>query len=335
MFDQLVPKTLDKFILHKDLANNLKNYNINNFTNTIFYGSESSGKKTLIDALLSHIYQDDINKKNYNYNLKINNNDVEITCVQSKYHFEINLFEYGLYDKHVLCKFVKNVASTKNIKMKSCEKNNSLKIIILHRLDKTTQALQLALRRMMETMYTTCRFIITTYKLSKLNSALKSRCLLIRVPIPSKNLLIDYVDKALIPNNLKLTNANKKNIFDNFNYNLFRLNSLCLFSPSGETSAPRFFVKILHKMVCKKTLNFIHDIREYIYKLHLLDIQSNDILLDYMQYIVENNYFKKEDMLEIMKQAALNDYFSRKSKIYFFSLENFFIHVNGIIHKSK
>ena len=90
MFNQIIPKKLDDFILNKKVAERLIKYNSRNFLNTIVHGSKFSGKKTLINSLLIHLFRDEnLSNKIQNYNIKINNNDVKITCIQSIYHFEI------------------------------------------------------------------------------------------------------------------------------------------------------------------------------------------------------------------------------------------------------
>ena len=104
----------------------------------------------------------------------------------SPYHYEFYLFEYGLYDKHVICEFIKEIASSKNII------TDSHKLIVLHSIHKCTTLAHLALRRLMELLDSTARFILSTNQLNKVDDALISRCLNIRVPFPHN--ITEYLD---------------------------------------------------------------------------------------------------------------------------------------------
>lgn len=325
MFSDLKPEKLDDFIVNRDIAQRLKNFSHSSCLNTIFYGPAFSGKRILIDAFIKHLFNLDSLQKTINtYDTKINNNHVKITCIQSNYHFEINLFEYGLYDKHVLCNFVKEIASTKNIS------KNTYKIIVLNRLDKTSENLQLALRRIIELNYKTCRFIMTTRNLSKINNAIISRSCLIRIPLPNKIQIINYLNFWKNKKNLDF-DVNK--ILKYTNYNLFNINSVILYGKFKYDNETRYYSKLFHKCLKVKNLNFIQNIRDYIYKTHLLNIAPNEILKDYLNYIINKKIFDNEQLIEITKQAALNEFKCIKSNKYFFCLENFFIYIYKLLNE--
>ena len=182
-----VPASLDEFIYNKDIATRLKVYNVNYLENLIFYGQNNAGKRTLISGLLNHLSNNNIKRNIKSHRLKINNTKVDINFVESSYHFEINLYEYGHYDKHIICEFIKYIISYKTI--------NKLryKIIVLYYFDKVSKVAQLALRRIIEKSTSTGRFILCCENINKIDHALLSRFMHIRVPKPKKISMEKYI----------------------------------------------------------------------------------------------------------------------------------------------
>ena len=110
------PKLFNEFIINSPIIEKLKQYDQYNLMNILFYGPLGSGKRTLIHAFLHNIYNlTDLKTYIKEYTIKINNSDINIICLQSMYHYEINLYEYGLYDRDVLTEFVKSVISARNV----------------------------------------------------------------------------------------------------------------------------------------------------------------------------------------------------------------------------
>ena len=213
----LVPTNLNNFIYNKKIATRLNIYNKNYLENLIFYGQNNSGKRTLIGGLLSKLSDNKGIKRNMKtYKLKINNNKIDINFIESKYHFEINLYEYGHYDKAIICEFFKYVLSYKNIS------DLSYKVIILHHFDKVSKIAQLALRMIIEKSYKIGRFIICCENINQIDKALLSRFIWVRVPKPNKAAIKDYVTRKLneAKKNTKLTS----NIVDISDGSIYKTN---------------------------------------------------------------------------------------------------------------
>ena len=268
MFNELIPKNFNDFIFHKDIISKIKKYDKDNLVNILFYGPKSSGKCTIIYAFIKYLYNlDNLNTEMVEYDIKINNNDVKIKSIQSKYHYEFFLYEYGLYDKHVLCNFIKDLASSKNII------NNGFKLIILHSIDKLNKVAILALRRIMELFTNSCRFIFTVNQLSKIDESIISRCLCMRVPYPADSIDL-YLDNCEIILNKTLNRNKIKNKADG---NLFKLNTLIL---NAEYINPlNIYVKQINNIIDNNNkITFIDEIRKIIYKMHLLDFSPDEII---------------------------------------------------------
>lgn len=198
---ELVPKNLDNFIYNKKIAQRLKVYNLNFIENLIFFGLNNSGKRTLIAGLLDHISNNSIVRNLRSYSLKINNNKLEINFIESKYHFEINLYEYGNYDKNIITEFLKYILTFNNVT------ELKYKIIVIHHFDKVSKTAQLALRRIIEQYHKVGRFILCCENINKIDEALLSRFVYIRVPRPKPEIIKIYITSMLQKFN-KLTDKN-------------------------------------------------------------------------------------------------------------------------------
>lgn len=320
MFSNIVPKNFNDFIFHKDIIKKLKNYDQNTLINTLFYGPKCSGKKILIESFIKYIYNlTELQSEIIEYDIKINNNDVQIKCIQSNYHYEFFLYEYGLYDKHVLCNFIKEMASTKNII------NNGYKIIVLHSIDKLNKAALLSLRRIMEIHTLSARFIFTANNLSKLDESIISRCLNLRVPFPV-NQIDEYIEHC--ENKLK-KNLNKIKIKSKCKENLFKLNTLI--HNNDYIDPLDIYIKNINDIIkTSNNITFIDNIRTIIYKLHLLDFSSEDILKNYLNFILKSKDYNNEQKYKIIEKCALNEHYTKKTNKYFFALENFFVFVKNV-----
>jgi len=188
---ELVPKNLDDFIYNKNIAKRLKVYNNNFIENLIFFGLNNSGKRTLISGLLNHISNNTIVRNLRTYKLKINNNKIEINFIESRYHFEINLYEYGNYDKNIITEFLKYIIKFKNVT------ELKYKIIVIHHFDKVSKIAQLALRRIIEQFHKVGRFILCCENINKIDKALISRFVYIRVPRPKTEIIKVYIKSSL------------------------------------------------------------------------------------------------------------------------------------------
>ena len=309
------PKLFNEFIINSSITYTLKNYTQHNLMNILFYGPHGSGKRTLLLAFINHIYGI-TNLQTYikNYTVRINNNDVKIVCLQSMYHYEINLYEYGLYDREVLTDFVKTIISTKNIL------NNSFKIIILNNFHKITKSCQLALRALIEKNISTARFILLTNSLSKVDKALISRFVCFRIPFPDNNSIVKYLNKIGI-------NQNIPYILKTIDKNLYNL-EICI-NYKNYINPIDIFIKKIDDLLNSSDILFIEELRKIIYKLHLLNYDPYVTIKKYINYCVKSKKYSDKELIKISSKAAGLDNSQPYNK-YFFSLELFFIFVKSI-----
>ena len=273
-----IPNTLNKFIINRDIAKKLENYDSSNIVNMIFYGKNNSGKKTLVDCLLNHIFKDDLNKKKRlsQAEIRIGNNKVEIDYVSTIYHLEINLYEYGLYDKDILTDFVFDLISNKSLN------NFPYKILVINHVDKISENSQLILRRIIDKCSSTCRVMLICEDLSKINKSLLSRFSLTRVPLPRNSSIKEYI-QYVSKTNHKFTVTQQNRMLNTCDNDLYLLNHIIMatianpkFNYNKIEDVNRDIQKIF-RLIDTPNLSSILEIRSICYNLLLLNFSMKEL----------------------------------------------------------
>jgi replication factor C subunit 3/5 len=216
---------LEELDFKLDIMKPLKDINIDELVNLLFYGVEGSGKTTKIYALLATIFD----KKVYDLkNVNFEEDRKVISYKSSIYHIEINPVNLGSNEKLFIHSFIKSYTQTRNIGL------NIPKIILIKNADKLSTQSQMALRKIIEKTASTSKFIFEVTSLSSLSEPLISRFLLVRVPLPDKetiklciknysdrknhNISSDIINEIIDESCIILTNYNLKKIFGFYRY---------------------------------------------------------------------------------------------------------------------
>tara|TARA_B100000575_G_scaffold294477_1_gene310692 strand:- start:2152 stop:3159 length:1008 start_codon:yes stop_codon:yes gene_type:complete len=314
MNHELIPINLDKFIINKDIADKLKNINKDNMVHTLFYGKCNSGKKTLMKALINNIFNTNIDETAClsNVELKIGNNKVNIEYILSKYHLEINLYEYGLYDKNIITDFLEEHVKYNNINY------NCKKYIIIHHLENSSISAQRCLRKLLETYYSNSVFIFISEEITKIEKGLLSRLMKIRVPSPSTKEITHYID-YLSKTYHKISILNKKALVKHGKNDLFIITKAYIDLKNNKkidlTKLDIIDEKIkeIIQLVNKPNIKSIIEIRKLSYDLLLININTKYILKRLL------NYYMNSDILTDSSKFKLVDFSStiqhKQSKI--------------------
>ena len=164
------PNFFHEFMFHEDIIHRLSSCKDDKICNTIFFGVNNSGKKTLVNAFLNHIFKTDVIKQTsvQSTDIKISNNTVKVEYLSSPYHFEINLYEFGYYDRNIVTDFIQDILSYKNINV------GVMKIMVINHFDKISKGAQLSLRRIIEKTHEVGRFILICENISSVDNAILS-----------------------------------------------------------------------------------------------------------------------------------------------------------------
>lgn len=171
------PTTLNDIKYH-DSAKILRD--IKDPPNMIIYGSNGSGKKTILYAFLNQLFGL-VNTNCIEKEFKINSKSIIIPYFYSNFHTEFSINDMSCHARTILPQIINSIAKTKSIL------TNSYKLIVIHDAELLDIHTQTMLRRIFEIYITNCRFILITKSLSKIIDPIQSRCLLIRVGMPQKD----------------------------------------------------------------------------------------------------------------------------------------------------
>ena len=177
--------------LHKIVNNlNCSNWQYSNFMHLIIYGNIGCGKEYLINNLLEKIYgKSGIELKEVEYTvIGYSNTKTKIMIKQSKHHIIIEPNTNG-FDKYLIQDIIQDYAKSELLNIL---KNRKLfKVVIINKIDNLSYYAQASLRRTMEKYSNTCKFILISDQLSKIIEPLRSRCLLIRVQLPTQEQILE------------------------------------------------------------------------------------------------------------------------------------------------
>ena len=103
---------------------------------------------------------------------------------QSNYHIIIEPNNNG-FDKYLIQEIVQEEYTKKTNVKYFLKQEKNLKMILID-YDNLSYYAQASLRRTMEKYVNNCKFILINHQLSKVIEPIRSRCLCIRVPLPSE-----------------------------------------------------------------------------------------------------------------------------------------------------
>ncbi|KAK1267246.1 hypothetical protein QJS04_geneDACA015545 [Acorus gramineus] len=195
--DKYRPKTLDKIIVHEDIASNLKKLvSEQDCPHLLFYGPTGSGKKTLIMAVLKQMFGVAVEKvKMENKTWKIDAGtrtiELEVTTLSSTFHVEMNPSDAGFQDRYIVQEIIKEMAKSRPIITKG---KKGFKVLVLNEVDKLSKEAQHSLRRTMEKYSASCRLILCCNSSSRVTEAVRSRCLNVRVNAPTEEQIITALE---------------------------------------------------------------------------------------------------------------------------------------------
>jgi replication factor C subunit 3/5 len=182
--DQIKSKKFNEF---KEVIGDLENgvWRYSNFQHLIVYGNSGCGKEYLVNKLLGRIYgKNSIKTNNVEYTISgYGNTKTKVNIKQSKYHIIIEPNSNG-FDKYLIQEIIQNYAKIELLNILKYKK--LFKVVVINKIDNLSYYAQASLRRTMEKYANTCKFIFISDQLSKIIEPIRSRCLLIRVPLPDK-----------------------------------------------------------------------------------------------------------------------------------------------------
>ena len=122
--------------------------------------------------------------------------------MQSNYHIIIEPNNNG-FDKYLIQEIVQEYARRQMLNIFKTKKK--FKIVLIDCVDNLSYYAQASLRRTMEKYVNNCKFILINHQLSKVIEPIRSRCLCIRVPLPSTETVFETLFKIASKENINLS----------------------------------------------------------------------------------------------------------------------------------
>ena len=282
-----------------DILNTLKNLcDKKNFPHVIFYGPPGTGKTTTILACAKYMFGASLNKMT----LELNGSDdrgINVVREQIKEFSESDMFNNDIY----------NVNKQKH------------KLVILDEADSMTYDAQFALRRVIETYTNSTRFCLICNYSTKIIPSLQSRCIIFRFsPIPHLEHFIHIkkishlenmnIEDDAINDIIKLSDGDMRkslNVLQSLNmtYGSENINTKLLYKNIGHPSPEEKIniINIILKSDISTAYTFVKELES------TKSISINDILNDFINYIIINKTFSAIKTARILSGFSEIEYF--------------------------
>jgi replication factor C subunit 3/5 len=313
----IIQKILDSFDNHAQIYNDIDNvmkkspeefenlitdlergiWRYANFQHLVVYGPTGSGKEYLINKLLEKIYgKQNTQLSNVEYTINgYGSSKTKVFIKQSKFHIVIEPNSNG-FDKYLIQEIIQNYAKTELLNILKYKR--LFKIVVINKIDNLSYSAQASLRTTMEKYASTCKFIFLCDQLSKMIEPLRSRCVEIRVPLPSNIQILNTILHISKNEQISLNSDEIKDIIYNCDNKISNAIWLLefkkrnyIFDNSWERKIDEIVNIIINPNNYKQTkiLKSINKIRECFYSLSITNINTQKIFKLIMNKIL--NYY--------------------------------------------
>lgn len=326
--------TINELDFKVPLIEKLAKIDIENMINLLFYGNPTCGKTTQIYAFLATV----LNRKVYDLkNMTFEEDRKTINYKASIYHIEIDPVILGSNDKFFIQNFLKMYTETRNIGL------NTPKIILIKNAELLSKQSQLMLRKIIETTSITARFIFEVSNISNFTEPLKSRCLIIKIKVPSLENIKICVKNFSKRKGFDLDDQIINEIIEDSNkiYKIYNLKKIFGFLRYYLLTNKRFsllyydkFEEILN-IITNKKISFVslQKIRELVNEMYINLVPMHE-LLDYLFNKLLTIHSKNNEFIDkILELTSICDINLKKGNKECLHLEYYIIAVIDLLHK--
>ena len=306
--DEVIKKPFDEFSnTISDIENGVWRYS--NFQHIIVYGNSGCGKEYLVNKLLARIYgKSAVDVKDIEYTIcGYGNTKTKVNIKQSKYHIVIEPNSNG-FDKYLIQEIIQDYAKTELLNILKYKK--LFKVVVINKIDNLSIYAQASLRRTMEKYANTCKFIFICNQLSKIMEPIRSRCLLIRIPLPTDCQIMKTLLHISHKENIKIENDEYCDIIEK-SENKLNLAIWLLELKKNNLNYDNNWNNVIDNIVKlvidtnnnnQKTLNSsLNEIKNMFYTLFITNISTKQIISKFLIKLLEtqSNIKIKMEIIEI------------------------------------
>ena len=270
-------------------------WRFSNFQHLIVYGPNGNGKEFIVNKILEKIFgKTGIELKEIEYIVSgYTNTKTKILVKQSKHHIIIEPNTNG-FDKYLIQDIIQEYAKTELLTI--LKKRKLFKVIVINKIDNLSYYAQASLRRTLEKYSDICKFILISEQLSKIIEPLRSRCIMIRIPLPKKEQILETLLYISMKENINISNIKLKYILDNCNNKITQaiwLLEMHLYNINYNKNWEQVIINIVNYILIKnKTnkilLNIFIKIKELFYNLFITNIPTQLIMREIMLNLIKN-----------------------------------------------
>lgn len=291
--DNVINKPMDQILdSFKDF--DPLDFKYSNFQHLIMYGPSDCGKDYVANKLLERIYgKNEVKLKNVEYTISgYGNTKTKVTIKQSRYHIVIEPNRNG-FDRYLIQEIIQDYAKTELLSILKYKKR--FKVVVINKIDNLSYYAQASLRRTMEKYVKSCKFIFICDQLSKVNEPIRSRCLLVRVPLPKNIKIMEVLLHIGIKEKIKLDYNKFQDMIKQANgsvkiaiwlLDLHRLNI------ESNNSSKRVMEEIVNLIInpknykSKKIRQVLIEIEKRLYLLFITNVNIQKIVRSLMQLLI-------------------------------------------------
>jgi len=273
----------------------------------LFHGPRGSGKMSLVRQLLRQLYGPGVNhvtSEKRVVNTSSSKQTVEIDIRVSNYHIEIEPSAAGVNDTFVVQQMIKEMANNGSIAAVIMKSSVTHKTIVLKGAGNISKQAQAGLRRTMETFSSSCRLVLLSTYASRVIEPLRSRCVLIRVPLPSCEKLAEavgaHVDDPEIVNQ----------IVRNSGRSISRAMFMAKMGSSDQLVWVQYIDSVCRGVFLEQSPRKLIDVRESLNELLAAGVPATIVLKTLMLNLLEHEKLKDADCVkrEIVRWAAVYEH---------------------------
>lgn len=347
--DKYRPKQLDDFTYNLEAIEIFKKLSKNStdLPHLIVEGVTGIGKKSIVMAFIKECIDqfglngDEIYRtQNIDISLKYPNKKIDLNIQKSLFHYNLNPSDYGIYDRHIVQDFLKSQFRYKTLT------GFPYKNVIIRNAENLSLDAQQSLRRTLENCIKNCRFIfiVNTEKQGNLIMALNSRCIRIRMSVPTRDEAFNVISRILDTENVKVESRLIHNVYKKCHGNLSHaVNLLQLMqttTPAHQLSKQlvvnvpeicpitKCCNNIVMKMFTSENLGLVTEIRSNLYTLLTHGVDAEDIVKRIFKIVIHNLIGWELRVIRITDEVELK---LKKSSREFYHLENYVVKLLVII----
>lgn len=274
------------------ICDGVKQNQYNDMPHLIFYGHQGSGKTSLINLFLSEIYDNSIYKtKKTHYTIHgYGNSNIDVEINQSNYHLILIPNNSG-FDKYLIQNVIHEYASRQILNV--FKTKTKFKTVVIQNVDNLSYYAQTSLRCTMEKYIHRCKFILCAYHMARVIEPLKSRCLPIRVTLPTESEIFQTLfvisTKERINIRLKeLTDISKK-AERNIKKGIWLLELFAIKIPNNPTweASIESICSMIKSPKRHITKSILHKIKLKLYNIFITNIEMNSIFYEFTKNMLK------------------------------------------------